>query len=186
MLKGIIPFAHQLLKDSVEKGAVTVDATSGNGNDTLFLSELVGEAGKVYAFDIQKQAIETTKALLEEKNCHNVHLIHDSHSKIKQYLPSNTEISGAIFNLGYLPRSDKQIITKGDTTIQAIESLLKMLKKGARIVIVVYHGHEGGKKEKDEVLQFASELDQKNFGVIQYQFINQRNNPPFVVAIEKR
>ncbi len=186
MLQGIIPFAHQLLKESVDKGSVTVDATSGNGNDTLFLSELVGESGKVYAFDIQQQAIETTKALLKEKKCHNVNLIHDSHSNVKQYLPDNTEISGAIFNLGYLPRSNKQIITKADTTIQSIEALLEMSKKGARIVVVVYHGHEGGKEEKDAVIQFARELDQKNYGVIQYQFINHKNNPPFVVAIEKR
>lgn len=188
MLKGIIPFAHDLLKESVEPGEIVVDATCGNGNDTLFLSNLVGEDGAVYAFDIQEQAIETTEKLLHENKRTNVNLILDSHAQIDKYIRDDgvETLGGAIFNLGYLPRSNKQIITKGDSTIAAIETLLRYIRIGARIVIVVYHGHDGGKEEKDAVLQFVRELDQTYYAAITYQFINQRNNPPFVVAIEKR
>lgn|SRR5690625_2255626 len=188
MLKGIIPFAHDLLNKSVDEGEIVVDATCGNGNDTLFLSNLVGEDGAVYAFDIQAQAIETTEKLLQEHKRTNVTLILDSHAQIEKYLRNDgvETLGGAIFNLGYLPRSDKQIITKGDSTIAAMETLLRYIRVGARIVIVVYHGHDGGKEEKNAVLQFVRELDQTYYAAITYQFINQRNNPPFVVAIEKR
>lgn len=188
MLTGIIPYAHQLLKNTLKQGDIAVDATCGNGNDTLFLSKLVGDSGHVYSFDIQEQAIETTKGLLQANEKHNITYIHDSHAKVNQYIPEalHGKIGGAIFNLGYLPRSDKQIITKGDSTITAVNSLLPYIKKEALIVIVIYYGHEGGAEEKEEVLQFVKQLDQKQYSVLQYQFINQKNNPPFVVAIEKK
>lgn len=188
MLKGIIPYAHYLLKETIQQGDYVVDATCGNGNDTLLLANLVGESGHVYSFDIQNQAIETTKALLKADDLHHVTYIHDSHARVDQYIPIDLhgKISGAIFNLGYLPRSDKQVITKGDSTIAAINALLTYLKKGALIVVVIYFGHEGGMDEKDAVLQYAQQLDQKLYAVLQYQFINQKNNPPFIVAIEKK
>lgn len=187
MFIGIIPYAHKLLEEIVNDGDVAVDATCGNGNDTLFLSKLVGKAGSVYAFDIQQQAIDTTSALLEANNLHNVHLIHDSHEKVDEHIPQafKGKLAGAIFNLGYLPRSDKKIITKSDSTLHALESLLSYVRIGGRIVLVVYHGHEGGKEEKDAVISYCLQLDQKHYSVISYQFINQKNNPPFVIAIEK-
>ncbi len=187
MLKRIIPFAHELLTRSVRVGDIVVDATCGNGNDTLVLCGLVGREGHVYAFDIQKQAIDTTRSLLQDHDFTNVTYIHDSHAKLAQYLPKNLKgkLGGAIFNLGYLPRSDKKIITKGESTIQAIETLLEYIREEALVVIVIYHGHEGGAEEKEAVLNYVQKLDQKKFAVLKYEFINQKNNPPFVVAIEK-
>lgn len=187
MLKRIIPYTHQLLENSVEAGDVVVDATCGNGNDTLLLSRLVGESGHIYAVDVQEQAIESTKRLLASNNRTNVTYIHDSHAKLDQYLPDDSrgKIGGAIFNLGYLPRSDKQIITHGDSTIAAVETLLQYIRKKALVVLVVYHGHEGGPTEKDTVLSYVRGLDQKKYAVLKYQFLNQQNNPPFVIAIEK-
>ncbi len=187
MLKGILQYAHTLLDKSVNKGETVIDATCGNGHDTLFLSKLVGEEGHVLAFDIQQQAITNTKKRLEQNKRTNVSLIHDSHAHIEKYiqLEKHGPIGGAIFNLGYLPRSDKTVITKGDTTVQAMKAILKVLKKDGLIVAVIYHGHEGGEEEKNEVLQFTSALDQKEYKVIKYGFINQKNNPPFIVAIQK-
>jgi len=187
MLKNIIPYAHDLLKNSIREGDTVVDATCGNGNDTVLLSNLVGESGHVYAVDVQQQAIEKTKERLEESKAKNVTCIHDSHAKLEQHLPEDLQgkIGGAVFNLGYLPRSDKQIITKGDSTITAVETLLTFLRKKALIVLVVYHGHEGGAEERDAVLSFVQSLDQKKYSVLKYQFLNQQNNPPFVLAIEK-
>lgn len=186
MVKGIIPFAHDILTNTVIEGDIVVDATCGNGNDTLFLAKLVGKSGHIYSFDIQKQAIDQTKTLLKENNFENVTYVHDSHANIRDYIPIDTKIAGAIFNLGYLPRSDKQIITKGDSTIAAIKGLLHYLKKSAYIVIVIYHGHIGGSEEKQMILDFVTTLEQKDFAVLQYQFINQKNNPPFIVAIERK
>lgn len=188
MFTGIIPFAHELLKDVIEENDIVIDATCGNGNDTLFLAKLVGDKGQVYTFDVQAQAIENTKQLLRKNNIENVSYIHDSHAKVSTYVPEEYKgkVSAAVFNLGYLPRSDKSIITQADSTIAALEQLLPYVKKKGRIVLVVYHGHEGGKEEKTAVIDFAEQLDQQLFQVIRYQFINQKNNPPFVVAIEKK
>lgn len=185
-LQAIIPFAHNLLERAITTDDIVIDATCGNGNDTLLLSNLVGDSGHVYAFDIQEQAIDTTGKLLRENNRNNVTLIHDSHALIDQYIKPSTSLAAAVFNLGYLPRSDKTIITKPDSTITAIEKILPLLKKGGILVLVVYAGHPGGMDEKNAVVEFVSQLDQEQYFVLQYGFINLKNEPPFVLAIEKK
>ncbi|MGJ9457445.1 class I SAM-dependent methyltransferase [Oceanobacillus sp. CF4.6] len=185
MLKGVLNYAHYLLEESIEKGEKVIDATCGNGNDTLFLSNIVGEHGHVYAFDIQEQAIASTRKALISHQRTNVSLIHDSHSQIGDYI-KKTEIGGAIFNLGYLPKSDKSIITKAASTVTAIDSILTLLKKGGLVVTVVYYGHKGGKDEKKSLLAYLLQLDQKEYNVLRYGFINQKNDPPFILAIEKK
>lgn len=188
MIKRMIPFAHDLLSNSVEKGSVVIDATCGNGNDTLFLCDLVGDDGHVYAFDVQAAAIENSKKKTSTENFENVTYVLDSHAKMDSYIPENLygKISGAIFNLGYLPRSDKKIITQAISTIEAIEKSLDFLKENGLAIVVVYHGHEGGTEEKNSVIQFTENLAQEDYAVLKYQFINQRNNPPFLIAIQKR
>lgn len=183
-LKRVLPFAKQLLVSAVEPGDTVVDATAGNGHDTLFLTELVGEHGHVYAFDVQGEAIQATTKKLEEANKLEIAtLIQDGHENLHLYIQQ--EISAAIFNLGYLPGSDHEIITTGKSTLQAIESLLHLLKIGGIIVLVVYLGHPGGKEEKEALLSYVHHLPQSFAHVISYQFINQQNNPPFIIAIEK-
>lgn len=187
MIKGIIDYSHHLLEQTIKLGEVVVDATCGNGHDTLLLSKIVGKHGQVFAFDIQEAAIQNSQKLMAENKRTNVTFIHDSHAKVKKYLQENEvqTIGGAIFNLGYLPRSDKKIITKGKTTIEAISSLLPFLKKEGLIVVVIYHGHEGGPEEKEMVLEYTKRLNQEKYRVLRYGFINQKNNPPFIVAIQK-
>nr|WP_280139672.1 class I SAM-dependent methyltransferase [Oceanobacillus limi] len=188
MLQGILNYAHELLKECVHPNETVIDATCGNGNDTVFLSKLVGEHGLVLGFDIQEQAINNTKQKLKENNCDNVKLILDSHANADTYLSTDTEqsIAGAIFNLGYLPKSDKSIITQGHTTMTAINKILQRLKENGIIVLVIYHGHPGGKEEKDIILDKVSKLDQKKYTVLKHEFLNQANTPPFLVAIQKR
>lgn len=186
MLQGMIPFAHEILTKSVQMGETVVDATCGNGNDTVFLSELVGDKGHVYAFDVQEQAIETTKKRLAEHSYNNVTYILDSHANVDQYIELKERIAGAVFNLGYLPRSDKQVITQPTSTITAIKKLLSLLRQHGLLVLVIYAGHEGGREEKEAVIDYVSKLDQKQYAVLQYQYLNLKNTPPFVVAIEKK
>lgn len=185
-LKGIINYSHYLIENCADEGDTVIDATCGNGHDTLFLSKLVGDNGHVFAFDIQSQAIETTHQLLAQEDRDNVTLILDNHANIGQYIETDTKISAAIFNLGYLPRSDKSVITKGETTIVALEEILLRLKRKGIVVLVVYHGHDGGEKEKEIILKHVVRLDQKKYNVLKYGFINQKNNPPFIIAIEKK
>jgi len=182
-LQRVIQYAQTLLGHSIEKGEIAVDGTAGNGHDTLFLSQLVGESGHVYAFDVQQQAVDATQSRLTEHGVTNATVILDGHENVANYV--GNEIAGAIFNLGYLPGADHSIVTKGNTTIVAIEQLLQLLKVGGIIVLVIYHGHEGGKEERDEVLRFVSSLPQKYVHVLRYEFINQQNDPPFIVAMEK-
>lgn len=188
-LEGILPFARTLLKAAVSPGDICVDATMGNGHDTCMLAELIGESGTVYAFDIQEQALEHTKARLDETHLeHRAVLIHDSHGNLAHHLPEHTHgnITGAIFNLGYLPGGDKSIVTKPESTIAAITQLLKVMATEGIIVLVIYHGHPEGKVERDSILSFVNQLDQKQAHVLRYEFVNQQNDPPFIIAIEKR
>jgi tRNA A58 N-methylase Trm61 len=187
-MERILPFAKSLLHRAVKSGDVVIDATLGNGHDTVFLAELVGSNGKVFGFDVQQEAVETTKQRLSELGLSWVTLYHSGHENIINEVPADShgKVTGAIFNLGYLPGSDKTIVTRPETTIAAIEQLLEIMAPEGIIVIVIYHGHVEGQIERDSLLQFCCQVDQKIAHVLQYQFINQQNHPPFIIAIEKR
>lgn len=187
MLQTALHFSHTLLKECIQPGNHVVDATMGNGNDTLLLAELVGKTGKVYAFDIQEQAVTTTtERLKEQKLLERVRVIHDGHQNLGDYLETTEEIKAAVFNLGYLPKSDKQVITLPETTKQALDILLKHLARRGRIIIVAYYGHEGGSEELTTVRNYCEALPQKEFNVLNYQFINQQNQPPILFCIERK
>ena len=174
-----LQMAHAFLEEVVTDEDIVVDATMGNGYDTLFLARL---AKKVYAFDIQEQAIEQTTKRLAEAKLDNVELFLTGHENVDQYVES---IKAAIFNLGYLPSADKTVITQPHTTIQALEKLCQRLVAGGRIAVMIYYGHAGGDVERDAVLDFVSQLPQQEFTVALYKTINQINQPPFLVMIEK-
>ena len=178
-MKRPLELAHDFLAQVITKDDVVVDATMGNGYDTLFLAKL---AKQVYAFDIQEQALEKTSQRIQEAGLTNVDLILQGHETVDEYV---TEVKAAIFNLGYLPSADKSIITQPQTTIEALEKLCQVLVKGGRIAIMIYYGHEGGDIERDAVLDFVSQLPQQEYTATIYRTLNQINNPPFLVMIEK-
>ena len=178
-MKRPLEMAHDFLAQVVTKDDVVVDATMGNGHDTLFLAKL---AKQVYAFDIQEQALEKTSQRIQEAGLSNAELILQGHETVDQFV---TEVKAAIFNLGYLPSADKSIITQPQTTLEALEKLCRMLVKGGRIAIMIYYGHEGGDIERDAVLDFVSQLPQQEYTATIYRTLNQINNPPFLVMIEK-
>ncbi|MGX7196411.1 class I SAM-dependent methyltransferase [Enterococcus olivae] len=187
MLATALHFSHSLLKETVQPGNHVVDATMGNGNDTELLAELVGKTGKVYAFDIQEQALRNTQDRLTKRQLPSrVKLILDGHEHLGNYLETTEEIHAAIFNLGYLPKSDKQVITLPATTQQALDTLLQHLAHRGRIIIVAYYGHPGGEEELTTVRDYCSKLPQKEYNVLNYQFINQQNQPPILFCIEKK
>ncbi|MEH7414644.1 class I SAM-dependent methyltransferase [Neobacillus drentensis] len=185
----ILPFAKTLLTKAIKPGEIVVDATLGNGHDTVFLAKLVGEHGRVYGFDVQQEAINATqKRLTDHHLTDRVTIFHAGHEQVSVKIPieEHGKITGAIFNLGYLPGGDKNIVTHSETTIVAIEQLLEIMSPEGIIVLVIYHGHEQGAVERDDLIQYCQKLDQKTAHVLQYQFINQQNKPPFIIAIEKR
>ncbi|MBP1040450.1 class I SAM-dependent methyltransferase [Vagococcus sp. BWB3-3] len=187
MLPTALHYSHQLLREIIVPGDTVIDGTVGNGHDTLFLADLVGSQGHVYGFDIQGQAIDTSQQkLIKAGLTAQTTLLHQGHETIPQVLDDHVTVKAAIFNLGYLPQSDKTIITKKETTLTALDSLLPKLVVGGRVIIVIYYGHEGGEIEKDGVLAFVKTIPQQDYNVLSYQFINQQNNPPILIAIERK
>ena len=178
-MKRPLEMAHDFLAQVITQEDIVVDATMGNGHDTLFLAKL---AKQVYAFDIQKQALKKTSQHLQEAGLTNAELILQGHETVDQFV---TEVKAAIFNLGYLPSADKSIITQPQTTIEALDKLCQILVKGGRIAIMIYYGHEGGDIERDAVMDYVSQLPQQEYTATIYRTLNQINNPPFLVMIEK-
>lgn len=183
-LKNSLIQSHEIISKIVLNGDTVVDCTAGNGNDTVFLANLVGERGKVYSFDIQKTAMEKTRQKLDAKGLSDrVSLINDGHQNLNHYIC--TPIKAAMFNLGYLPGGDHSIGTKGNTTIAAIEAALDLLIVHGIISIVVYYGGDSGFDEKNEVMEYIKSIDCKKYTVMRSEFVNQINCPPILVGIEK-
>ncbi|MBU5426632.1 methyltransferase domain-containing protein [Tissierella pigra] len=179
-----LKIAKDIILNCVKDGQVVVDCTVGNGNDTILLAKLVGKTGIVYGFDIQKTALEITKENLACENIDNdVRLIHDGHENIDLYIKEKVDF--IIYNLGYLPKGNKSIKTNKDTTLKSLQKAINILNDSGIILITCYVGHEGGLEEKEEVEEFLKTLNQKQFNVIKYDFINQINHPPILYGVEK-
>lgn len=180
-----VNIAKDICKKKLNIGDVVVDATMGNGNDTLFLWKLVGNDGKVYAFDIQKTAIKNTyKKISREGGLGTVKLINDGHENMDKYI--NSKIKLVMFNLGYLPGGDHSITTYSETTMKALKKSLNLLDKNGIIILVIYYGHKEGKIERETLEKYTSCLEQEKYNVVKISFENQINSPPFLIIIEKR
>lgn len=179
-----IKLAHDIINKSVKVGQTVLDCTVGNGNDTKLLAELVGPNGKVYGFDIQSRALEITIEKLTCENLNNrVILIQDSHENIDLYIDEKLDF--IVYNLGYLPKGDKNIKTNKKSTLISLNKSLSLLNDNGIILVSCYVGHDGGMEEKNGVEELLRNLDQKKFNVIKYDFINQGNFPPILYGIEK-
>jgi SAM-dependent methyltransferase len=168
-------------------GALAVDATVGNGYDAQFLAHRVGPKGKVLGFDVQKAALAGARELLKfVGSIDRVSLIHDSHSRLADYLPAGAAIEGAMFNLGYLPRGNRQIITQPETTVMALRSVLEHLAERGRVTILVYRGHEGAVPEYQEVRRFLEQLPEEKWLVEEFASTSDSPIAPRLFRIKKR
>ncbi|MCG5515778.1 MULTISPECIES: class I SAM-dependent methyltransferase [unclassified Ectothiorhodospira] len=142
--------AHRHLENCLTEGDQVVDATAGNGHDTLFLARQVGATGHVWAFDIQARALEATRARLEAQGlAQRVTLIHAGHQHLDHSLPDNLrgKVKAVMFNLGYLPGGDHGIVTRPQDTLAALEASLAWLHPEGVISVMMYRGHPGGQEE---------------------------------------
>ena len=168
----------------LKEGDVCADFTMGNGHDTEFLSKTVGEVGKVYAFDIQKAAVESTAKNLKAAGCpENYVLINDSHHNLKKYITE--PIKAGMFNLGYLPGGDKSITTMRETTLPAISDAIDMLGKDACLNIAVYPGHKEGELEGEEICEMLSKLSRYKLCVTKVKILNSPTSPYFIFVETK-
>ena len=178
----ITKYCHHILEEYIEEGDTCIDATAGNGGDTEFLCQKVGETGKVYAFDVQEMAITHTRERLERANLSaRAELILDGHEKMQTYVKE--EIKAITFNFGYLPGGDHEIATHPSTSLAAIESALNLLQKGGVINLCIYSGGDTGYKEKEAILNYLKTLDSQKWLVIVNAYYNRKNDPPLPVFI---
>jgi predicted methyltransferase len=184
-----VAYCHALLRERLLPGDLAVDATAGNGYDTHFLAQLTGPEGKVFAFDVQSEAISATQGLLQREGVpeQSYSLIQDSHTTLAERLPATAheKVAAVIFNLGYLPGGDKTVITRAETTLPAVRSALAFLRPGGLLLIVLYPGHVGGAEEAEVLRDFAAGLPPRQWQVTEYRTLNARKAPPAVLAIEK-
>ncbi len=195
-LTRIVLWAHELLAEVLADGDLAVDLTAGNGHDTLVLRRCVGSGGTVLAFDVQQQALSSTRERLEHAGIEaiwpgaldtsrepGVHLIHDSHARLKAYLQRPP--TAVIANLGYLPGGDPTLITEPHTTLSALRQAHELLAPGGRIAVVVYPGHPGGAEEGRAVARLFSSLAPERWQVLRLEVAN-REQGPYLLVAEKR
>ena len=168
----------------LHEGDVAVDFTMGNGHDTEFLSKTVGEYGHVFAFDIQEQALASTEEHLKETGCpENYTLILDSHHNVKNYV--DVPFKAGMFNLGYLPGSDKSVTTMRKTTLPAIEAAISLMARDAVIIVAIYPGHPEGEAEGKEICEYLSGLSRHKVCATQVKILNSPTSPFFIVIENK-
>ena len=166
------------------EGDVAVDFTMGNGGDTLFLSKTVGESGKIYAFDIQEEALVSTEAHLKANNApENYTLICASHHRVKEFVEG--PIKAGMFNLGYLPRSGKKsVTTMRETTMPAVEAAIDLLAPDGALIVAIYPGHEEGALEGDMLREYFKTLSKYRICASEFHILNSPTSPYFYL-IEK-
>lgn len=163
---------------------VCVDATAGTGRDTLFLCRLTSRTGRVYAMDIQEEALAIARERVREAGFEDkVRFIAGGHEDMDRFVPERPDL--IMFNLGYLPGGDHGIATSFPTTSKAVTKGLELLKPGGLMTLVVYSGGDSGYGEKDALLPFLKELDPHRFTVILESFHNRPKEPPLPVYIMK-
>lgn len=176
---------NRVIDENVQEGDLCVDATAGRGNDTLHLCRLVGESGHVMAFDIQQDAVDSTKALLAKHGmAERAEVLLKSHSEMGALLEEES-VSLIAFNFGWLPKGDHTINTRKETSIAAIEQGLRLLKPGGVMTLIIYYGRDTGFEERDALLEYLPTIDSRKYTVIEMPFVNRPNCPPIPIVIIK-
>jgi hypothetical protein len=183
-LSGAVNLSHFILGERVEPGSRVVDATCGNGRDTLFLARLVGPEGKVWAFDMQEKALANTRALLEKAGClAQTELVGAGHEHLAEFV--GEPLKATLFNLGYLPGGDRSLVTRPEQTLVALNHAATLLLPGGLIIACVYTGHPGGAYEGEAVEKWATCLAPSKFNAWMSRQLNRSSSAPYVVLVEK-
>lgn len=183
-LDDVVSLLHRCIAEVVPAGGRAVDATAGNGLDTVFLARLVGPSGRVWAFDVQPDALDRTRGLLAREGLSKqVCLVRSGHERLNQYVDG--PVDAVVFNLGYLPRGNREVTTRAETTVTALRQALEILKKGGRAGLVCYPGHLEGERETEAVARACADLPPRHFAVVSFSVVNRSGRPPLAFIIEK-
>lgn len=184
----LVNVAHDLIRDILRPGDIAIDATVGNGHDTVFLAEQVSPSGRVYGFDIQQAAIDSTLEKFRQNRLSGyLTLIHASHADMGEKIPAQLhgKIRVIMFNLGYLPGGDKSVITLTDSTLIALTIAARILANNGIITLLAYPGHQGGDLETDQVEKWCKQLDAKQFEIRIIYSSEHKDTAPRLFAISK-
>jgi ubiquinone/menaquinone biosynthesis C-methylase UbiE len=183
-MNDIIKACHLHVTNYLKPGMVALDATAGNGSDTTLLAHCVGPTGRVYALDIQEQALNATRELLALNGVsQRVRLLQESHDRLGELMAE--PINLIMFNLGYLPGGDKTITTHCISTMKALDDALRLLVPGGLLSVVTYSGHPGGREEEEEVANWVAGLSSREFSALSMRFMNKPNRPPCLWLVKK-
>ena len=185
VLRNARHLAADYMTRTLREGDVAVDATMGNGHDTQFLCGLVGESGRVYAFDVQQSALDNTAARLEAEGLRaRAELILSGHETMAAYV--KTPVRAVMFNLGWLPGGDKSVTTLWETTKQAVTAAMALVEKGGVVTICAYPGHAAGDEERHELMAFLSAVRPQEFNVLHHRFLNAGPGAPECFVVLKQ
>ena len=178
----LVGLHKHFIMEHLREGDVAVDFTMGNGNDTLFLSKAVGESGRVFAFDIQEDALASTREhLVANGATENYTLICASHHRVKEFV--NEPIKAGMFNLGYLPRSGrKAVTTMRQTTMPAVEAALELLAPDGVLIVAIYPGHEEGALEGEMLREYFAGLSKYRICPSEFKILNSPTSPYFFLV----
>ncbi len=183
-LKSARFLARDVLTRALEEGDRAVDATMGNGHDTLFLCRQVGSSGHVYAFDVQEAALSSTLRRLQEAGVEDrASLFLSGHETMAEHVSEG--VRAVVFNLGWLPGGDHGITTRWETTFRAVSQALELLLPGGVLVICAYPGHPEGDRERGLLTDFLSALDNRIYNVLRQHFLNAGPGAPECFVIQK-
>lgn len=161
-----------------------VDITLGNGYDTEKIIDLVND--KIYAFDIQKEAIDYSKKrfkkVLTDEQISKIEFINETHENVDKYCDKAQLIMG---NMGYLPNFNHEIKTLPYTSLICLNKCLDILDYRGLMLVTSYLGHDRG-KEHDTLESFFKSLDSKKFKVISVNPINQSEMAPKLFVCQKQ
>ena len=174
---------HDFLRRQVKPGAFCIDAAAGKGRDTALLCRLAGTEGRVLAFDVQQDAIDQTRALLEAEGL-QVEVVLDSHANMAQYAAPES-VDCIVFNFGRLPGGDPKIFTTAASSLPAIDAGLALLCPGGVMALAIYYGKENGYDEKNAILEHLKSLNDRMFTVLACDWLNRKHDPPLPIFIWK-
>jgi tRNA G37 N-methylase Trm5 len=182
-----LDLAHHYWKKIVKPGDIVIDATCGNGYDTLFLAQLLleDEKGLLIAIDKQPEAIEAVKARLAAqisgRRLPCIRYETRCHSRFPDDLDKES-VALAVYNLGYLPGGDKTMTTMCPTTHQSLEAALPLIQHGGAVSITCYPGHSEGKREEEMIIEFSSNLDPRIWSCCLHKWCNRRLSPSLLIC----
>ena len=171
---GLLRVNHALLSLAVRAGDTAIDATCGNGWDSLYLGRLVGlggqaAAGRLVCIDLQQEALAATRGRLEAEFGQGVvssriELVLGSHAELP-HAAEKESVAALCYNLGYLPGGgDKTVTTQAESTLQSLRLATSsgMIRRDGLITVMAYRHAPA---EEEQVRAFLHQLSFREWDV---------------------